>query len=167
MNYVVGDVLDIDLSTYGQFFDIVFMEGGVLHYFHDIDKFMSVMHNILKPASKLILSDFHPFNRIADALGVGISIDAAGYFSTEIVEGEMAHARFYDEEKRKLFPKCLLRRYTLSEIINSVINTGFVLTGFEEYPGWANKKLPGIFTVLATKAAPPIPACADSNSTWR
>ena len=31
INYIVGDVLDIDLSLYGKYFDIVFMEGGILH----------------------------------------------------------------------------------------------------------------------------------------
>ncbi|MCL2322992.1 MAG: class I SAM-dependent methyltransferase [Oscillospiraceae bacterium] len=151
INFVVGDVLNIDMSTYGQYFDIAFMEGGILHYFHDIDKFMSVIYNILKPDSKLILSDFHPFNRIANALGIGINTEGADYFSTEVTEGEMAHAPFYDDEKRKQFPKCICRTYTLSEIINSVINAGFIIKRFEEYPGWVNQKLPGEFTILAHK----------------
>lgn len=64
----------------------------------------------------------------------------------------MAHAKFFDDEKRKNFPKCNIRRYTLSEIINSVINNDFIINGFEEYPGWTNKKLPGEFTLLADKA---------------
>ena len=154
IDFIVGDVLDIDKTTYGQYFDIVFMEGGILAYFHDINRFMSVIHNILKSDSKLILSDFHPFNRIIDATGVlGVrTMEGADYFSTEVVEGEMAHAQYYDDEKRKLFPKCLVRRYSLSEIINAVINVGFVVTGFEEHPGWANKKLPGEFTILARRA---------------
>ena len=45
----------------------------------------------------------------------------------EIFEGEMAHARFFDENIRANIPKCSYRKYTISEIINSVINSGFTL----------------------------------------
>jgi len=63
----------------------------------------------------------------------------------------MPHARFYDEEIRKTFPKCSLRKYTVSEIINSVINAGFTLKSFHEHPAWTNKDLPGEFTVIADR----------------
>ena len=49
------------------------------------------------------------------------------YFSKKIFEGEMAHARFFEENIRKQMPKCSYRKYTISEIINSVINSGFKL----------------------------------------
>jgi len=113
---------------------------------------MSVNYNILKPDSKMILSDFHPFNRIVDSLGIGSASPDVDYFATGVVEGEMAHARFYDDEMRKQFPKCLLRTHTLGEIINSILNVGFILVSFEEHPGWINKKLPGEFTILANTA---------------
>ena len=48
INFVVSDVLDIDMNKYEEYFDIVFMEGGILHYFHDINQFMKVMHQLLK-----------------------------------------------------------------------------------------------------------------------
>lgn len=150
IDYVVGDVMSIDMSVYEGYFDIVFMEGGILHYFHDIDRFMGVMNNLLKADGKLICSDFHPINKFIDVLELGNQ--TTDYFSTEITECEMAHAKFYDDEKRKKFPKCFIRRYTLSEIINSVINSGFNIKSFEEHPAWTNKKLPGEFTLLAYKA---------------
>ena len=63
----------------------------------------------------------------------------------------MAHARFYEDEVRKQMPKCLYRKYTVSEIINAVINCGFLLEKFDEHPAWTNKKVPGEFTVVASK----------------
>ena len=39
------------------------MEGGVLHYFHDIDEFMGIMYALLKSGGKMICSDFHPFTK--------------------------------------------------------------------------------------------------------
>lgn len=147
--YVVGDVLDIDLKTYGNTFDVVFMEGGILHYFHDIDEFIAIMHAILKPGGKMICSDFHPFGKIIDVLGA--KQPDGDYFSTEVFQGEMAHAKFFPEEIRQNMPLCSYRKYTISEIINAAIKTGFTLERFDEHPAWTEPKLPGEFTILARK----------------
>ena len=151
LGYEVGDVLEIDLSKYAEAFDIVFMEGGILHYFHDINVFMKMMHAILKPGGKMICSDFHPFTKILDSLN--LERPTMSYFSTEIYEGEMAHARFYEEEIRRKIPKCMYRRYTVSEIINAILENGFVLKRFDEHPAWENQNLPGEFTAVAIRQA--------------
>jgi hypothetical protein len=39
----------------------------------------------------------------------------------------------------------------LSEIINSVIKSGFSIKEFNEHPNWKDKKLPGEFTIIAGK----------------
>lgn len=150
LDYQVCDVLEIDMSRYGNSFDVVFMEGGILHYFHDIAQFMDIMHGLLKPGGKLICSDFHPFNKITDALE--LQQPTMSYFSTEVYEGEMAHARFYADDIRRQFPKCSLRKHTISEIINAVLATDFVLRRFDEHPAWFKTNLPGEFTLIALKA---------------
>ena len=149
IDYEVIDVMDIDLTRYGKAFDIVFMEGGILAYFHDLDAFMTKMYSLLKPGGKLICSDFHPFIKIMDTLK--LETPTMSYFSTDVFEGEMAHARFYEESIRIQFPKCLYRRYTVSEIINSIIVSGFVLKRFDEHPAWEDKTLPGEFTAVAVR----------------
>lgn len=149
LRYEVGDVLEADMAKYGGYFDVVFMEGGVLHYFHDLGLFMEKMHGLLKPGGKMICSDFHPLTKIQDVLH--FQRPAMSYFSTEIFEGEMPHAKFYEEEKRKTFPKCQLRLYTVSEIINAVIGTGFTLNRFDEHPAWTDADFPGEFTLIALK----------------
>ena len=149
INYVVGDVLEIEKEKFYGTFDVVFMEGGILHYFHDINEFMQIMYGLLKQGGKLICSDFHPFQKISDILNFGQP--TMDYFSTEVFEGEMAHARFYEEEIRKQMPKCSYRKYTISEIINGIIRSGFVLEQFDEHPAWENKTVPGEFTAIAYK----------------
>lgn len=149
IGYEVCDVLAIDLQKYGGRFDVVFMEGGVLHYFHDIDEFMGIMYALLGPGGKMICSDFHPFTKIMDSLQ--LEQLTMSYFSTEVFEGEMAHARFYEAEQRRQMPKCLYRKYTVSEIINAVLRSGFSLKRFDEHPAWENEKLPGEFTLVAVK----------------
>lgn len=149
LNYEVCDVLEIDMGKYKNYFDVVFMEGGILHYFHDISEFMDIMYSLLRDGGKMICSDFHPFTKIMD--GAGAKQPTLDYFSTEVFEGEVAHAPFFEEEIRKQIPKCSYRRYTLSEIINAVICSGFTLKRFDEYPAWTNNKLPGEFAILADK----------------
>lgn len=63
----------------------------------------------------------------------------------------MAHARFFEDDIRKQMPKCSYRKYTISEIINAIINVGFYLKRFDEHPAWTNEKLPGEFTAVAIK----------------
>ena len=108
-----------------------------------------MMHALLKPGGTMICSDFHPLTKILDVLDFQQPVQ--GYFSTEVFEGEMPHARFYDAETRQTFPKCRLRKYTISEIINSVIRAGFTILRFDEHPAWTNPDLPGEFTILARK----------------
>ena len=72
-------------------------------------------------------------------------------FSKEIFEGEMAHARFFEENVREQMPECSYRKYTISEIINSVINSGFTLSRFDEHPAWTNEKIPGELTITEMK----------------
>lgn len=149
IRFEVCDVLDIDLMLYGESFDVVFMEGGILHYFHDISQFMGIMYSLLRQGGKLICSDFHPFTKIADVLEFGQPV--MSYFSTESFEGEMAHARFFEDAIREKMPKCSYRKYTVSEILNSVIGCGLTLERFDEHPAWTNPALPGEFTVIAIK----------------
>ena len=149
LHYEVCDVLEIDLEKYGSSFDVVFMEGGILHYFHDIDEFMRIMYSLLKPGGKMICSDFHPFTKINDSLKMGMPV--MSYFSTDIIEAEMAHARFFEDEIRRQMPKCSLRKYTISEILNAIIRSGFTLKQFDEHPSWEDDRLPGEFTAIAIK----------------
>ncbi len=149
INFEVGDVLEIDMKKYGGYFDIVFMEGGILHYFHDINEFMQVMQGLLKENGKMICSDFHPFTKISDMLE--LEQPSMSYFYSDVFEGEMAHAHFYEEEIRKQMPKCSYRKYTVSEIINGILQNGFALERFDEHPSWANENVPGEFTAIARK----------------
>lgn len=150
IEFEICDILEIDLKKYGEYFDVVFMEGGVLHYFHNINEFMQLMNGLLKKNGKMICSDFHPFSKITDILQ--LEQPTMSYFSEEVFEGEMAHARFYNKEIRKQMPKCSYRKYTISEILNAILQNGFVLKQFDEHPAWTNENIPGEFTAVAFKA---------------
>ncbi|QOR64855.1 class I SAM-dependent methyltransferase [Cytobacillus suaedae] len=147
IDYIIGDIYDIDLEEYRDSFDILYLEGGKLHYFNDLEKFMGILFSIVKTGGRLILSDFHPLKRC-------ISSDfkyIPNYFNNELHNGELAYKHFFDKEEQDDFPTVTVRSYTLSEIINSVIKAGFSLQSFDEHRGWKDENIPWEFTILAMK----------------
>jgi len=149
IDYIVCDIYDIDLKKYEDSFDILYLEGGILHYFNDISKLMSILYSLLKDNGKMVLSDFHPLRKCIDE---GNSTQTQGnYFDEELHNGNLAYKQFFSKEQQKDFPDCSFRFYTLSEIINSVITVGFQLKKFDEHPNWNNENIPGEFTIIAVK----------------
>jgi SAM-dependent methyltransferase len=147
IDYIVGDIYDIDLVKYKNSFDILYLEGGILHYFNDIDKFMAILYSILKIDGKMILSDYHPIKR---CIGSDLKY-IPNYFDNELRNGELAYKQYFEESEQQKFPDVYIRHYTLSEIINSVLKTGFTLNSFDEHRGWNNENIPWEFTILAMK----------------
>ncbi|WP_339322079.1 class I SAM-dependent methyltransferase [Paenibacillus sp. FSL W8-0194] len=145
IEYIVTDVYDIDLDKYRGYFDLLYLEGGILHYFGDLGMFMSILYELLKDGGKMILSDFHPLRRCL------LSQGEVEYFDTELKSGDVAYKGFFDEQEQTEFPDVSVRLYTLSDIINAVLEAGFTLKRFDEHRGWNNENIPWEFTVLADK----------------
>lgn len=147
IDYIAGDVYVIDVDKYKNRFDILYLEGGILHYFHDIDKLMTVLFAILKKGGRMILSDYHPFKR-------SLSSDfryIPNYFDQESHNESIAYKQFFNEHEQPDFPAVSLRFYTISEIINAVAAIGFRLHRFDEHRGWDGENMPWEFTLVAEK----------------
>ena len=145
VNYVVTDLYEIDLQKYGGYFDLLYLEGGILHYFSDIQLLMSILYRLLKDGGRLILSDFHPLRRCL------LEDGEVNYFDTELRTGDVAYKQYFSENEQELFPAVSIRLYTVSEIINSVIGANFVLKKFDEHRGWNGENIPWEFTIIADK----------------
>jgi len=152
INYIVADLYDIDLDTYKSYFDMLYLEGGILHYFSDMDRLMSILFSLLKDDGVMVLSDFHPLIRCIVANSEDQYQVQPCYFDSELRRGDVAYKHFFDEHEQQDFPDVILRLYTLSEIINSVIASGFTLMKFDEHRGWKNENIPWEFTILAKKS---------------
>jgi 2-polyprenyl-3-methyl-5-hydroxy-6-metoxy-1,4-benzoquinol methylase len=153
INYIVTDIYDIDLIKYRSYFDMLYLEGGILHYFYDIDKFMSILFSLLKDGGVMVLSDFHPLRRClvnGPEAQIQYQIQPT-YFDKELRNGDLAYKHYFDEHEQEDFPDVSIRSYTLSDIINSVITSGFKLKKFDEHRGWKNENIPWEFTILANK----------------
>jgi len=153
LNYEVGDIYDIDTTKFKSYFDILYLEGGILHMFGDINRFVEILYTILKSGGKLVLSDFHPFRKVNPIGPLAMSVPQTNgdYFDSGFHNAEVAFKSYFPIDEQTSFPDCIYRFYTLSEIINAVINAGFTLKEFLEHPNWENRKLPGEFTIFAMK----------------
>jgi len=61
---VLGDFIETDINKYGNMFDFLYMEGGILHYFSDLDAFTKILYAITKPNGQMILCDAHPYRKL-------------------------------------------------------------------------------------------------------
>lgn len=98
IRYVVTDLYEIDLQKYGGYFDLLYLEGGILHYFNELDQLMAILYALLKDEGKLILSDFHPVNKCIASQG------KVTYFDSSIKSGDVAYKGFFDEKEQEDFP---------------------------------------------------------------
>lgn len=138
------------MSYNGNQYDVCFMEGGILHYFHDLDAFVRRVRQHIKPRGTFILNDFHPFRKVfsqRDIFASDTAFQTTGdYFDTDIHEAPVAYERFMKDTD---LPKCALRYYTFSEILNALVSNGLHLIHMNEGPRFdAHKHLPGDFTVV-------------------
>jgi SAM-dependent methyltransferase len=151
IEYIVTDIYEIDTKIYGGHFDMLYLEGGILHYFHDLDCFMSKLFSILKAGGMLILSDFHPLRRCIMKTTDGQYQVHAAYFDEEIHSGDVAFKHTFEQQEQDAFPDVSVRYYTISDIINSFIGAGFQIQKLEEHRGWNGENIPWEFTIAANK----------------
>jgi len=105
----------------------------------------------------LVLNDFHPIRKIFKVRDIFVVSDDAleltgDYFENTLQIGAVAHEKFFPENEQIEFPKCLLRYWTMGEIISSFASAGFVIDKLVEGPRFdSNKNIPGEFTLVASK----------------
>jgi len=151
IGYEIGDFCKTDIARYGAYFDYAYAEGGVLHYFHDLERFFETVYAILKPNGALLLCDFHPFTKIVSANFTAEVEGEADYFNSGAINDCVAYKPFFAKDEQASFPDVSVRRYTISEILNASIRAGLTIREFVEHPGWVNPKWPGEFTIVAAK----------------
>lgn len=150
IDYVLGDFNYVNVDKFKEFFDKLYCEGGILHYFLDLDIFFENCHAIIKKDGVFILSDFHPYSKAIYVKEPKRNVEQTqgNYFDTSIHSGHVPYAKYFPTDIQKQFPNCRLRFYTLSEIINCAIKNGFKVEGFYEHPKYNNSKFPGEFTLV-------------------
>ncbi|HEY1750165.1 MAG TPA: methyltransferase domain-containing protein [Caulobacteraceae bacterium] len=144
IDYRLGDVIEaggLGLAP----FDWVVMELGIFHYHQDLGRFFAVMAALTRPGGRLLVNEFHPVQRKLFSRDGG----APDYFETALAEAAVPDPTGQGRD----LGTCVLRRWTLAEIVNAAIGAGFVLERLEEHPDWTDPTIPGTFTLLAARPA--------------
>lgn len=159
--YIVSDVVKVDESVLPSF-DIIILEMGVLHYFKDLLPLFTKVKQLMEKNSVFILRDYHPFvSKVIQLVDGEMKING-DYFCDELVEVDVAYSTLLPKDIQADLEKNLIRKWTLSEIINSLIQVGLTVKEMKEDKGidWAFPKgsptgiantIPGAFCIKAAK----------------
>jgi 2-polyprenyl-3-methyl-5-hydroxy-6-metoxy-1,4-benzoquinol methylase len=143
MDYRLADVIAADQLGLAPF-DMLVMELGILWYHHDLNRFFAVMAALTRTGGRLVLEDFHPVERKLFQGGEGALRD---YFRTEPVLCAVPDPTGAGRD----LGRCVLRGWTLGEIVTAVIGAGFSMERLEEHPSWTDPTIPGTFILVASR----------------
>ena len=140
--FLQADPHELPVNLRRRRFDLVYA-SGLLPYLHDLDAWAGNAAAALRVGGRLLAIDLHPAGACIDATTLRWRDD---YFGGEILVGHRAA------------PLARLKHWTLSELVNTIAATGFVIRRLEEFPTLAHTRrqdprIPGAFALLAQKVA--------------
>lgn len=150
INYLIADVLELPVQELASSFDLVYMEGGVFHYFAELSRIAKITHCILSSGGRLVTSDFHPIRKCL-SVNQGHVFLSGNYFDEQFHDSDVAFQQFFPEEEQSDFPKCQLRCWTLGEIVTTFARVGLTIEQLVELSHPQLADIPGQFTLTATK----------------
>ncbi|GKV54691.1 methyltransferase [Sporosarcina sp. NCCP-2222] len=159
LTYIVGDLLDTPLHDAGKF-DFVLLEMGVLHYFAELPTLFKKIASLLATDGIFLIREYHPYVAKVMCNKDGEAVFEGNYFDESYTEEDVAYASLLPESIRPQLEKNLIRRWTIAEVINSLIVSGFHIVKMKEDQGvsWAFPKgapagiedrLPGTYALIA------------------
>jgi SAM-dependent methyltransferase len=171
--FLRANVYDLPAILQAQF-DIVYTSRGVLCWLRDLDQWAQVIAHFLKPGGVFYMLESHPFCHIFEETGPGRLTIAYPYFHQ--VEPTCWDGHEPDYADPTYFPEhpSYEWQWSLSDILNALLQAGLRLESFHEYehmfykafPGMEScaercfhfpqyaGKLPLLFTLRARKAGP-------------
>jgi 2-polyprenyl-3-methyl-5-hydroxy-6-metoxy-1,4-benzoquinol methylase len=123
-------------------FDALVLELGILHYHQDIGRFFAVMRELTAPGGRMVLHEFHPVERKLIMEG-----GPRDYFHSELLLGPVPNPVAGGPK----LGECVLRLWTLGEIVTTALAAGWRIDALEEGPSWIDPTIPGTFTLVGTK----------------
>lgn len=160
LRYLVADVLELPQEEVSGDYDLVLMEGGILHYFTDLAPLMKLVTGLLKPGGRLVLQDFHPVTmKLITSKGTTANIRkhkvTGDYFDTSIKEIDVAYGKFLSDGEQVELPKAKVRYWTLGETVTAAAQSGLIIRQLVEEPNQSSevfdKGIPKLFTLVADK----------------
>lgn len=150
IEYLVGDFINVAATHEAACFDLLVMELGILHYFSDIKAYVRSLFHLLKPGGRVVLNEFHPIMKKSFSVRDGEVIFSGDYFRSEVEENPVAYRTLLKENGEGI-PNCLVRYWTLGEVVTEFAAGGLQIKKLVEFPSWVHDKLPCLFTLVAER----------------
>jgi len=109
-------------------FDIVFTSYGTIGWLPNIDKWANVVAHFLKPLGKFVFVEFHPVIWMYDD---NLEKVTYKYFRDKPIIEETIGT--YANVNAPIADKSITWNYSLSEVINALINNGLTINHFNEF----------------------------------
>ena len=146
IEYIAADYSTYEDPRRDESYDFAYMEGGILHYFGDAADMFRKTHRMLRRDGRLILDDFHPYRKLASDFPTG-----GDYFDSGFHDGPVAYAHFLEGADPSTMPQCLLRYWTIGEIVTAIASAGFHIEEMKERSPGENPKVPSDYFILAKR----------------
>jgi len=128
--FVVGDVYRASDSLGDERFDVVYTGKGALNWLPDIDRWASVVHDLLEPGGFLYLSEFHP---VAAVLDEDRPVPKYDYFDTGPLTFEGDAGSYAAPAAATAHNMSVEWRHPLDRVMTAVLGAGLQLELFHEW----------------------------------
>jgi SAM-dependent methyltransferase len=130
VEFIESNVYDIEKHIKGAY-DIIFTSYGAICWLPDLDEWASLINKYLKPGGLFYMVEFHPYIYTLDfkTLEIGypyFNVEQRAYIETETGTYTDFNSDIKAEEAFWL--------HALDEVFNSLMDQGFELKLFKEYP---------------------------------
>lgn len=112
-------------------FDIVFTSYGSIVWLPDLDKWANTIHHYLKPGGTFCIVDFHPMLNMYDHEKNTIAFKYFSHKDDPYIE--IADSSYTENTQNESLEE-VFWSHPLSEIIQSLKDSGLQLASFKEYP---------------------------------
>lgn len=125
--FICSDVYSLN-NVLDQKFDIVFTSYGVIGWLPDMQKWASLISSFLKPEGVFVIAEFHPAVWMFDN---DFKYVQYSYFKSEpIIETDEGT---YADKDANITTTSVTWNHSLSEVINSLINSRLRIDSFNEF----------------------------------
>jgi len=133
VNFLCGDVSQLSDFLPGKF-DIIWAVEGILSWIPDLRRWMTEAAHSLRTGGVLYLRDFHPAAEVLANEELSPRICRTYFSSVRCVKASDEAGTYADRNLMLQHTVHYEWQHTLSDVINSLVQAGFVILRLEEYP---------------------------------
>ena len=126
-NFIQSDIYGLP-NVLEEKFDIVFTSYGVVGWLPDMQKWAQVIDHFLKPGGEFVLVEFHP---VVWMFSYDFQKIEFNYMDANPIVEELEGT--YTDREASIKEKSVCWNHGLSNVINSIIKTGLIISDFQEY----------------------------------